>query len=110
MRQRKAEGVANLNSALAENEAKHDVLVEGIDGLSTALSELTASLEKLTKERSDESAENAATVTEAEEGKAAVEQAIDVLDKFYKTAAKAEEVSLLQEKQPTADMPDAGFG
>merc|ERR1719426_21004 len=90
MRQRKAEGVANLNSALAENEAKHDVLVEGIDGLSTALSELTASLEKLTKERSDESAENAATVTEAEEGKAAVEEAIDILSKFYKTAAKAE--------------------
>lgn len=75
------------------------------------IAELTDSLSKMTKERSDESAENAATITEAEEGKEAVEQAIDVLSKFYKTAAKAE--MFVQVHQSTTgvdeDMPDSGF-
>merc|ERR1719238_2552598 len=45
------------------------------------------------------------TVSEAKEGMAAVEQAIDVLSKFYKTAAKA--TVLAQGVQD--DIPDAGF-
>ena len=39
------------------------------------------------KERADEKAENSATVDEAKAGLEAVEMAIDILDKFYKTAA-----------------------
>jgi len=52
--------------------------------------------------------ENEATVTEAEAGLEAVNMAIDILDKFYKTAAKEEvDLSLLQ--GPADDAPDAGF-
>jgi len=106
----KAEAVKDLNQALAENEGKRDKLQEEIQILTIELAELNDSLSKTTKERSDESAENEATVSEAEEGKEAVEQAIEVLDKFYKTAAKA---SFVQESVAQSgvddDMPDTGF-
>merc|ERR1719217_70442 len=105
----KAEAVKSLNENLAKNEAKRDKLMEEIATLTKEISELDDSLAKTTKERNDESAENAATVEEAEEGQAAVEEAIGVLEKFYKTAAKAENPSLLQVGQ-VPDMPDAGFG
>merc|ERR1719169_10091 len=107
-RKLKAEAVKTLNENLAKSEARRDKLTEEIAILTKEIGELDAALSKTTKERNDESAENSATVTEAEEGQAAVEQAIDVLDKFYKTAAKAENPSLLEEKQ-VPDMPDAGF-
>merc|ERR1719276_173204 len=46
---------------------------------------------------------------EATAGLEAVEQAIDILDKFYKTAAK-EKVDLgLVQKGPLDDAPDSGF-
>merc|ERR1719456_1777462 len=108
-RANKAEAVKALNENLAKSEAKRDKLMEEIAVLTKEISELDDSLSKTTKERNDESAENAATVTEAEEGQAAVEEAIGVLEKFYKTAAKAADPTLLQAGQ-VPDMPDAGFG
>merc|ERR1719443_720690 len=110
-RDTKAAAVKDLNSQMAENEGKRDKLTEEITILTTELGELNDSLSKISKERSDESAENSATVSEAEEGKEAVEQAIDVLSKFYKTAAKAEVFA--QESASVSgvddDMPDTGF-
>merc|ERR1719420_880781 len=108
-RKLKAEAVKTLNENLAKSEAKRDKLTEEIAILTKEIDELDASLAGTTKERNAESAENAATVSEAEEGKAAVEEAIDVLEKFYKTAAKAEDPSLAQVGEEP-DMPDAGFG
>merc|ERR1719158_262901 len=105
----KAEAVKTLNENLAKSEAKRDKLMEEIAVLTKEIAELDDSLSKTTKERNDESAENAATVQEAEEGQAAVEEAIGVLEKFYKTAAKAQAPTLLQVGQ-VPDMPDAGFG
>jgi len=98
--------VRKLNSALAENEAKRDVIEEEMTKLSEAISKLEDALAEATKERADESAENAAVVTEAQEGKEAIEQAITVLDDFYKQAKAG--ASFAQKKQPV-DMPDAGF-
>merc|ERR1712217_297092 len=55
--------------------------------------------------RKEEKAENAATVKEAEEGKAAIEKAMDVLDKFYKGAAKEKgDIPLVQ--GPKDDAPE----
>jgi len=104
----KAEAVKSLNEALAKSEALRDKLTEEIAILTKEIGELEAALAKTTKERNDESAENAATVSEAQEGQAAVEQAIGVLEKFYKTAAKAEVFVQTSSKQ-VPDMPDAGF-
>merc|ERR1719169_421339 len=104
----KAEAVKSLNEALAKSEALRDKLTEEIAILTKEIDELESALSKTTKERNDESAENAATVSEAQEGQAAVEQAIGVLEKFYKTAAKAEVFVQVSDKQ-VPDMPDAGF-
>jgi hypothetical protein len=105
-RYRKAKTVHGLNDVLANNEAKRDKLSESIEDLGTEISELEESLSKMAKERSDESAENAATIKDAEEGQKGVEEALDMLSKFYKTAAK-NEVELMQASDPK--VPDAGF-
>jgi len=103
-RKLKAEAVRALNTKLSDNEAKRDQLAEDTARLAKEIQDLEDSLATLTKERQDESAENEATVSEAEEGKAAVEEALEVLDHFYKTAAKAEKVVFAQQEPP-----DAGF-
>ena len=97
-----------MNENLAKSEALRDKLTEEIAVLTKEIDELEAALEKTTKERNDESAENAATISEAQEGQAAVEQAIGALEKFYKTAAKAEVFVQVSSKQ-VPDMPDASF-
>jgi len=118
-RGRKVDAVAKLNGELAGSEALRDQLTEDLATLESQIAELESALAKATSARNDESEENAATVKEAEEGAQAVSEAIDVLDKFYKTSAKA---SLIEEVSPSlmqaegmqpgsaaADLPDAGF-
>merc|ERR1719380_120399 len=53
-----------------------------------------------------EKEENEVTIKEAKEAVDAVAEAIDVLEKHYKTAAKGGSAALIQD---TPDMPDAGF-
>jgi len=104
-RKYKSEEIETLNSRLAGDEANRDKLQEEIAVLEKEIKELEDELAKATKMRADEKAQNEATIKEAGEGKEAVEMAIDVLSKFYKTAAKA--TVLVQ--GPADDMPDAGF-
>merc|ERR1719387_2086743 len=59
--------------------------------------------------RNADKAENANTVSEAQAGLKAVNQAIDILDKFYKTSAKAKVDLSLAQRGPLDDAPDAGF-
>jgi hypothetical protein len=99
-----AEEIVELNGRLATNEALRDKLAEEIDVLDKAIKELEDELAKATKIRSDEKAENAATIKEAEEGKDAVEMAIGVLSKFYN---KAKDAKVELSQQP--DAPSAGF-
>jgi len=101
-----AEKVAALNANLAELEATRDSLAEGMSTLSGEIADLKAKQSSAEKQRSEEESANAATVQEAKEGLSAINLAIDIMDKFYKTVAKAE-VSLAQ--GPAADAPDAGF-
>merc|ERR1719265_2573579 len=104
-----AEAIAELNSHMAELEAVHDKLAEELATLETEIAELESKQEENTKLRKEENAENEATVMEAKAGLEAVSQAIDILDKFYKTAAK-EKVDLgLVQRGPLDDAPDAGF-
>merc|ERR1719161_434926 len=101
-----AEEIVELNGRLASNEALRDKLQEEVDVLDKEIKELEEELAKATKMRSDEKAENAATIKEAEEGKDAVEMAIEVLSKFYKKAKEGK----VEFTQGIPDMPDAGFG
>jgi len=84
-----AEEIAKLNARLATAEATRDKLTEEIQVLDKEIKELEDELAAATKMRADEKAENEATIKEAEEGEEAVSMAIDILSKFYKTAAKA---------------------
>merc|ERR1719265_2203049 len=99
-----AEEIVELNGRLATNEALRDKLQEEIDLLDKEIKELEDELAKATKMREDEKAENAATIKEAEEGKDAVEMAIQVLSKFYNKAKNAK-----VEFRQLPDMPDSGF-
>jgi chromosome segregation ATPase len=109
----KADSVGELNTQLEWGEAKRDKLAQAIDKLETEIAELTDSLDKTTKQREAESEENASTVSEAEEGLAAIEKALDTLRTFYDKAKDAEVESLVQvaKKGPgeADDLPDTGF-
>jgi len=108
-RRNSVEAVAELNGQMAELEATESKLREELEILTTDIAELEESQEHSTKMRKEEKSENGVNVMEATAGLEAVEQAIDILDKFYKTAAK-EGVDLeLVQKGPADDMPDAGF-
>lgn len=103
------EKVAELNSQSAELEATIAKLSEELEVLGVEIPELEQKQEDATAMRKEEKSENQATVMEAEAGLEAVNEAIDILDKFYKTAAK-ESVDLgLVQKGPLDDAPDSGF-
>jgi len=103
------EKVAELNAQSAELEATIAKLSEELEVLGVEIPELEQKQEDATAMRKEEKSENQATVMEAEAGLEAVNEAIDILDKFYKTAAK-ESVDLgLVQKGPLDDAPDSGF-
>jgi hypothetical protein len=107
-RQYAADEVEDLNARMAKLEALSDKLGEELDVLSKEIKELEDNRAEAQKNRDEEKEENANTVKEGDLGKEAVEQAIDILDKFYKTSAKAE-VDLSLAQGPADDAPDAGF-
>jgi len=100
------EEIATLNAEMARLEAEIAKLNEELEILREEIAELKAARDKATKLRAAEKAENAATVEEAKFGLDAIKMAMDILQKFYATAAKAT-VSLAQ--GPADDAPDAGF-
>merc|ERR1719502_2672673 len=104
-RKLKSEEIEKLNARLATAEALRDKLTEEIEVLNKEIKELEEELAAATKMRAEEKLENEATIKEAEEGKEAVKMAIDILSKFYKTAAKATVLT----QGPLDDAPDAGF-
>jgi hypothetical protein len=103
-----AEEIERLNGEMAELEARRNKLTEEITVLTKQIKEIEDNRAKATSMRKDEKAENKATVEEAEIGLGAVNMAIDILDKFYKTAAKSK-VDLSLAQGPEDDAPDAGF-
>jgi len=99
--------IDELNDSLAKLEADRELLTELLDKLATEIKELNDNQDEADALRKKEKTENANTVSEAKEGKSAVESAITILEKFYKANAKGK-VSLAQ-KGPADDAPDAGF-
>merc|ERR1719399_251460 len=103
-----ADEIEGLNAKMAKYKALSDKLGEELKELNKEIKELNDARAEAEKNRKEESAENANTVTEAKAGLDAVKMAIDILDKFYKTSAKAK-VDLSLAQGPLDDAPDAGF-
>merc|ERR1719405_379097 len=92
-----ADEIEGLNAKMAKLEALSAKLGEELKTLNKEIKELNDSRAEAEKNRKEEKAENANTVSEAKAGLAAVKMAIDILDKFYKTSAKAKvDLSLAQ--------------
>jgi len=103
-----AKKLKSLNAEMAELEARRDTLVEELDTLADEIKALEKAQKDADENRKEDHEENENTVEEAEEGLEAVRKAIDILNKFYKTAAK-EKVLIQKSQGPKDDMPDAGF-
>merc|ERR1719506_2211582 len=103
-----ADEIEDLNAKMAKLAALSDKLGEEIKTLNAEIKELNDKRAEAEAARKEESAENANTVSEAKAGLDAVKMAIDILDKFYKTSAKAK-VDLSLAQGPLDDAPDAGF-
>jgi hypothetical protein len=103
-----ADEIEGLNAKMAKLEALSAKLGEELKELEKDIKELTDAQAEAEKNRKEEKAENANTVSEAKAGLDAVKMAIDILDKFYKTSAKAK-VDLSLAQGPLDDAPDAGF-
>jgi hypothetical protein len=100
------------NADMALHEATRDTLNEEIAKLAEEINNTMMIQAEAEADRKAENAENTQTVQDATAGLAAVEQAIDILTKFYKTAAKSKVVYSIAQigKGPAADeAPDAGF-
>jgi peptidoglycan hydrolase CwlO-like protein len=98
------DSIMELNAELQGLEANKASLEQDIDTLTGEISELNASLSKQSKMRGEEKAQNMDTLDKANAGLAAVKDAYDVLDTFYKKAAKGK-VSLVQASPVDADAP-----
>jgi len=103
-----SDDIEELNAKMAKLEALSSKLGEEVATLTQEIKDLNGAQAAADKIRQEEKAENANTVNEAKAGVAAVKMAIDILDKFYKTSAKAD-VDLSLAQGPLDDAPDAGF-
>merc|ERR1719199_1862252 len=79
--------IEDLNALHTEKNALVDSLTEDFMKLSQQIADLQKALNEATELREKESAENQQTVADATAGKAAVENAIEVLNSFYNPGA-----------------------
>jgi hypothetical protein len=100
-----AQDIDELNDELAKLEADRATLKTTLTEVAADIKELTEAQEKADGLRTKEKADNAATVTEAEAGQKAVEEAISILETFYKKAAE-EKASFVQ--LAASEEPDTG--
>merc|ERR1719157_135091 len=103
------DAVMTLNAETMASEAKKATLEEEIATLTQEISDLNDALAKQTKLRTEEKAENMDTLDKAKAGLAAVKDAYDVLQTFYKNAAKGK-VSLMQASPVDEDAPGVHSG
>merc|ERR1719160_1769876 len=75
--------IEDLNALHTEKNALVDSLTEDIMKLSQQIADLQKALNEATELREKESAENQQTVADATAGKAAIDNAIEVLNGFY---------------------------
>jgi len=79
----------DISAELSGLEAKRDFLIEELKELRKSKKEEELALKLATEDRKDEKDENLSTIKTAKEGYEAVTDALLILKKFYKQAAKA---------------------
>eukprot|EP00933_Yihiella_yeosuensis_P047574 TRINITY_DN4342_c0_g1_i3.p1 TRINITY_DN4342_c0_g1~~TRINITY_DN4342_c0_g1_i3.p1 ORF type:complete len:734 (-),score=226.35 TRINITY_DN4342_c0_g1_i3:97-2298(-) len=101
-----------ISAKLKSLEAKRVQLLEDNSVMATELKKLRADLASATTLRTDESEENAQTISDAKEGKDAVASAMKALEAFYKKARKTTEnynkAAFLQTGEDAPPASDAG--
>jgi len=98
--------VEELHTTLESDNARREKLAEEMATLTKDLATLRTDLSEQTTARGEEKHENEVTVREAEDGVAAIQQALDILSHFYGEAAQA---FVETAQSPDEEMPDAGF-
>jgi hypothetical protein len=96
-----------LSASLLQLQAQKANLEEVITETTAELAKLNKALNDATKLRGEEKAENKQTLTAAREGKAALDNAIEVLQTFYRKSSRAR-ADLLQEVMDEAAEKKAG--
>merc|ERR1719172_516541 len=94
---------------MAELEAARDKLGEELEVLEKEIKELEEAREKAQSMREEEKSENTQAIGDARDGLEAVNEAIDILSKFYKAAANKASMLVQVSRGPADDAPDAGF-
>jgi len=104
-----AQKITSLNGQMAGLEGRRGKLTQEIADLKEAIKGIEGDRTDATNLRNEQNTENMANIQTAEAGKAAVEKAIQLLDRWYKEHAK-NAVSFPQlSRGPADDAPDAGF-
>mmetsp|Transcript_88206 Transcript_88206/g.257825 ORF Transcript_88206/g.257825 Transcript_88206/m.257825 type:complete len:683 (-) Transcript_88206:76-2124(-) len=85
-RDAKQEDVERLTAQITEKTAQKAQLMQEIAALSKAIADNTKAIEEATELRSEEHQDNTNVMTDASEGKEAVEYALQVLKQFYEGA------------------------
>eukprot|EP00403_Amphidinium_massartii_P016107 CAMPEP_0178408162 /NCGR_PEP_ID=MMETSP0689_2-20121128/19797_1 /TAXON_ID=160604 /ORGANISM="Amphidinium massartii, Strain CS-259" /LENGTH=760 /DNA_ID=CAMNT_0020029249 /DNA_START=56 /DNA_END=2338 /DNA_ORIENTATION=- len=104
-----ASAIQSLNSKMAKLEAELGSLFEELQQLEAAINDLNKRRAEAQADRDADHAENMETISTSKTGQEAVEEAIAVLERFYKTSAVATYVSFSQKQTPMEDAPDSGF-
>jgi len=104
-----AEEIKAVNSKMAKLESRRDKLSDDLKTLAKDIKELEDSQAKAEEDRAEEKEEHEAVIEEAGEGLKALNLCIDMLEKFYKTSAKAKVELVQKHSGPEEDAPDAGF-
>jgi len=109
-REKHAQAVHELNSKIAVGWGRIEKLQDMTHNLEMEIAALIKHAENADTLRAQEKEENEKTVEEAEEASKAVADAIQILERYYKTAAKnAGSFMQRQSRGPADDAPDAGF-
>jgi len=113
-RDMEASKIKQFNIKLELSEARRAKLTNLISSLDAEMLELQTALNESATVRSEESAQNTAAITEAQEARDAVASAIRILSDFYGVKPPAAAMSLLHRSRTAnvtgqPEIPDAGF-
>jgi len=104
--------IKDYNLNLAKGEANRDQLTEELATLEHEMTALDKALKEAKEVRDQESAENEQAVKDAQEGQAAITEAIGTLRTYYSSAKDnqvPQEMSLLSKQAPDVDFENEAY-